>query len=73
MQAFRPEPFWQIQFTYRPPADPSDSHAPQIAQPVTFFSTRGRIFDRLACLVLFELCVEEPEAIVTKVKITLIL
>jgi len=53
---FQPEPFWYIFCSY----EKSDS------QKVDFTWKRGHLFNRLACLVLYERCVENPVATVVR-------
>ncbi|KFM57980.1 DNA topoisomerase 3-alpha, partial [Stegodyphus mimosarum] len=49
VQAFIPEPFWKLKVTHKKDA------------VVTEFSwKRGRLFDHTACLVLYQMCLEEP-------------
>lgn len=56
-EAFQPEPFWKIEATHE--KDDCTAH---------FSWKRVRLFNHLACLVLFEECTEEPGmAIVTKI------
>lgn len=57
IQAHVPEDFWQIQV----------SHTGQDHRKTDFSWDRGRLFDHTAATVLYEMCVEEPLATVTKV------
>ncbi|KAL0479079.1 DNA topoisomerase IA, partial [Acrasis kona] len=54
---FEPQDFWNIQCTH-------------IKDKATaeFQWKRGRLFDRLSCLVLYEMCVDDGEAVVTKIQ-----
>ena len=57
VQAFIPEPFWKISVSL------------ETEDGVTEFNwKRQRLFDHLACLVLYQHCLDEPEAKVTDVK-----
>ncbi|XP_061196153.1 DNA topoisomerase 3-alpha-like [Saccostrea echinata] len=58
VQAFIPEPFWKIKVT----------HIIDDATKCEFSWKRNRLFDHNACLVLYEQCIENPEAKVTEVK-----
>ncbi|KAJ1633552.1 DNA topoisomerase [Pavlovales sp. CCMP2436] len=62
IEAFREEPFWKIEMehTRTDPRSGERSHA-------IFLWERGRVFDRLTCLVLYELCAETPTATVLNV------
>ena len=51
IQRFVPEPFWTIR-----------AEVPKAGQSVKFAWRRGRLFDRLAVLALYELCVEAAPA-----------
>ena len=60
-EAFVPEPFWSITARYE------DKEAAAVAGPgeaveANFLWNRGKLFDRLACTVLYEQCVEAPTA-----------
>ncbi|DBA87673.1 TPA: hypothetical protein ACH3X1_004680 [Trebouxia sp. C0004] len=56
IQAHIPEDFWHIQVT----------HTAQDHKKTEFSWDRGRLFDHTAATVLYEVCVEEPLASVTK-------
>ncbi|XP_071536469.1 DNA topoisomerase 3-alpha isoform X2 [Panulirus ornatus] len=56
IQQFIPEPFWKIKVT----------HAGEEGV-IDFSWRRVRLFDRLACQVLFEMCQDDPQAKVTKI------
>ncbi|XP_035205425.1 DNA topoisomerase 3-alpha-like, partial [Stegodyphus dumicola] len=57
VQAFIPEPFWKLKVTHKKD------------DTVTEFSwKRGRLFDHTACLVLYQMCLEEPTARVVDIK-----
>ncbi|DBB17906.1 hypothetical protein WJX82_005956 [Trebouxia sp. C0006] len=58
IQAHMPEDFWHIQVT----------HTDQHHKKTEFSWDRGRLFDHTAATVLYEMCVEEPLASVTKVQ-----
>ena len=53
VEAFVPEPFWGITARYRDKAT---------GEEASFSWNRGRLFDRLACTVLYEQCVRAPTA-----------
>ncbi|KAK7494417.1 hypothetical protein BaRGS_00014309 [Batillaria attramentaria] len=57
VQAFVPEPFWKLRVTHE-----RDEEA-----KAEFVWERNRLFDHLACLVLFEQCIENPIATVVDV------
>ena len=56
IEAHVPEDFWHIQVTYTE-AD---------GKKCDFSWDRGRLFDHTAATILYEMCVEEPLATVTK-------
>jgi len=56
IENFVREPFWSIKVT-----------AVKDNANVSFTWRRGRLFDQLACFILYEQCVETPNAVVTKV------
>lgn len=56
IQAHIPEDFWHIQVT----------HTAEDHKRTEFSWDRGRLFDHTAATVLYEMCVEEPLASVTK-------
>lgn len=58
IEAFVPEQFWGITVRYKDPNAP--------ATEANFQWNRGRLFDRLACMVLYEQCVKEPLARIVK-------
>ncbi len=60
IQAHMPEDFWHIQVT----------HTDQHHKKTEFSWDRGRLFDHTAATVLYEMCVEEPLASVTKASST---
>ena len=64
IDAHDPEDFWAIRATYAPPPDQQGARAPP---PVRFSWQRGRVYDHLTAVMLFELCVENPTATVTRV------
>ncbi|XP_013780332.2 DNA topoisomerase 3-alpha-like [Limulus polyphemus] len=57
VQAFVPEPFWKIKVSHQ-----KEDGA------VDFSWKRGRLFDHTACLVLYQICLENPTATVLGVK-----
>lgn len=57
IQAHVPEDFWHIQVT----------HTGTDRRTCEFGWDRGRLFDHTAATILYELCVEQPLATVTKV------
>ncbi|XP_071107508.1 DNA topoisomerase 3-alpha-like [Haliotis cracherodii] len=57
VQAFVPEPFWKLKVAHILDDIKAD-----------FLWKRNRLFDHLACLVLFEQCIENPIATVLEVK-----
>ena len=59
--AFRPEEFWQIELSYSGTSDDGE------ALTARFSWARHRLFDRLVCLVLYEMCVERGVASVTSI------
>lgn len=59
IQAHVPEDFWYIQVT----------HTGTDKRPCDFSWDRGRLFDHTAATILYELCVEQPLATVTKVSL----
>ena len=61
ISAFRPEDFWQIELSHRRTDEDGEE---QLAR---FSWARYRLFDRLSCLVLYELCVARATAAVTSV------
>ena len=61
IQAHIPEDFWHIQVTYT-----GDD-----LKRCDFSWDRGRLFDHTAATLLFEICVEEPQATVSKVSTVL--
>ncbi|XP_034311164.2 DNA topoisomerase 3-alpha isoform X1 [Magallana gigas] len=58
VQAFIPEPFWKIKVT----------HMFDEETKCEFSWKRNRLFDHNACLILYEQCVENPQATVMEVK-----
>ena len=60
IQAHIAEDFWHIQVTHT-----GDDH-----KRCDFSWERGRLFDHTAATVLYEMCVEEPQATVTKASTT---
>jgi DNA topoisomerase III len=56
IENFISEPFWSIKVT-----------AQKDGSNVSFTWKRGRLFDRLACFILYEQCINNPNAIVIKV------
>ncbi|KAL3140647.1 hypothetical protein ABBQ32_005213 [Trebouxia sp. C0010 RCD-2024] len=58
IQAHVPEDFWHIQVT----------HTGDDRKRCEFSWDRGRLFDHTAATLLYEMCVEEPQATVTKVQ-----
>lgn len=62
IEAFVEEPFWRIDVEHV-----RVDHATAERARAQFEWARGRLFDRLACVVLYEMCVEEPEATVVAV------
>ena len=60
IQAHIPEDFWHIQVTHT-----GDDH-----KRCDFSWDRGRLFDHTAATLLYEMCVEEPQATVTKASTT---
>ena len=60
IQAHIPEDFWHIQVT----------HTAENNKKTDFSWDRGRLFDHTAATVLYEMCVEEPLASVTKASST---
>mmetsp|Transcript_20434 Transcript_20434/g.34055 ORF Transcript_20434/g.34055 Transcript_20434/m.34055 type:complete len:342 (-) Transcript_20434:14-1039(-) len=69
IQAFTSEPFWKIEceHTKRSHGSEDSNNKRNAASKCSFTWARGHLFDHLACLVLFELCVEHPTATVVKV------
>jgi DNA topoisomerase-3 len=61
IQAFRSEPFWAIELEHRKRGEDG------VEQLGRFSWARTRLFDRLCCLVLYELCVERATATVVSV------
>lgn len=61
IQAHVPEDFWHIQVT----------HTGDDRKRCEFSWDRGRLFDHTAATLLYEMCVEEPQATVTKASIIL--
>ncbi|KAK3211450.1 hypothetical protein Dsin_016156 [Dipteronia sinensis] len=57
IQAHEPEEFWTINFTHR-----SDEGI------ATFNWMRGHLFDYTCAVIIYEMCVQEPTATVTKVR-----
>lgn len=57
VQAFVPEPFWKLKVTHK-----KDDALTE------FTWKRGRLFDHTACLVLYQLCLENPLAHVTDIR-----
>ncbi|KAL8600868.1 hypothetical protein ACOMHN_045006 [Nucella lapillus] len=58
VQAFIPEPFWKLKVVHE-----RDEEA-----KAEFVWKRNRLFDHLACLVLYEQCTEDPVATVVDVR-----
>ncbi|XP_041363021.1 DNA topoisomerase 3-alpha-like isoform X2 [Gigantopelta aegis] len=58
VQAFIPEPFWKLKV----------SHQKEDEVKAEFTWKRVRLFDYLACLVLYEQCIENPVATVVDVR-----
>ena len=58
IQAHIPEDFWHIQVTHT-----GDDH-----KRCDFSWDRGRLFDHTAATLMYEMCVEEPQATVTKAR-----
>jgi len=62
IQNFIPEDFWSISCELETP----DSDERSGLLRTSFQWERGRLYDRLACLVLFEMCVDVGTAVVTE-------
>lgn len=58
------EEFWAIRVSYEPPPPAEGSKKPP---PVRFNWQRGRLYDHLVAVMIFEMCVENPMATVVKV------
>eukprot|EP00808_Paulinella_micropora_P003762 g1099.t1 len=54
---FKAEPFWYLEMHYK-----------DRQETACFSWGRQRVYDRLACLIMLEICLENPEATVTDVK-----
>jgi DNA topoisomerase III len=73
-EAFVPESFWLIAVHYsngdHGGASSSSSSSSSSLPPSSckFTWHRGRLFDRLACIVLYERCLEQPQATVVDVQ-----
>lgn len=72
VQNFVPEKFWKLDVRYTQETQPTlqSRHAvPNSEQPLntTFNWKRGRLFDRRMCFVLYDKCMQNPIALVTKV------
>lgn len=61
---FVAEDFWSIEITDERRRETNGKDV----ERATFKWKRGRLFDRLACFVIFEMCHERPEARVTSVR-----
>eukprot|EP00934_Nitzschia_sp_Nitz4_P004207 Nitzschia sp. Nitz4//scaffold51_size120721//6573//9592//NITZ4_003714-RA/size120721-snap-gene-0.31-mRNA-1//-1//CDS//3329553823//4197//frame0 len=57
IQTFQPQDFWYLELTLRV----SD-------RPLVFTWKRKRLYDRLSTLILYELCLEQNEAVVTSLQ-----
>jgi DNA topoisomerase-3 len=56
-KAFKPENFWNIALTLEKNREKSD-----------FIWNRGRLYDRISCIALYEVCMENPIATIVSVE-----
>ncbi|KEP67584.1 UNVERIFIED_CONTAM: DNA topoisomerase family protein [Hammondia hammondi] len=66
VQNFVREAYWTIRVTISKPDDEKGTNAPPLS--IDFTWERQRLFDQLAVLVFYEMCLENPEATVTDVR-----
>nr|PIM04076.1 DNA topoisomerase family protein [Toxoplasma gondii COUG] len=66
VENFVREAYWTIRVTISKPDDEKGANAPPLS--IDFTWERQRLFDQLAVLVLYEMCLENPEATVTDVR-----
>ncbi|KAL8440282.1 hypothetical protein Efla_004978 [Eimeria flavescens] len=64
IQQFVAESFWSIRVT----VEREDEENPGRRLSVDFQWARERLFDRVAAVALFEICSEQPEALITKIE-----
>lgn len=73
VQNFVPEKFWKLDCKYTPPTHPTlqsrhvASATNQQQLSTTFNWKRNRLFDRRMCFVIYDKCMQNPIALVTRV------
>jgi DNA topoisomerase-3 len=57
--------FWKIKCHVPETFYYIDCFVEKLEQQAKLKWSRGRLFDKLSCVVIYEMCVDEPEAVVT--------